>query len=307
MKERYSGIDIFRVVFACLIPLLHINLPLTLPVYIIRQYISRFGVPFFFAVSGMFLSRTITECGNLMVMKKQLFRIGKMLILWVCIYAPLFSRGKYTINEYLFLTPGYLWYLSAIFFAIIPFCLFGKTKVKYAIAVSLYFIGTFFGGNYQWLSGGRTGWYSNVFVSTRNGLFFAFPLMCVGEMAWRTKKSLYKLILTGILMIAEITFVGFHVTADADRSMYFLLPIFTLYFVSYIKEWNPPIRKKNLAGYSSAIYLMQYGLIWVGEKIFDFAGLTNLYWRWGVYIGVIAIPVIFYHLIKNGRLARVLF
>ena len=154
MKERYSGIDIFGVVFACLIPLLHISLPLTLPVYIIRQYISRFGVPFFFAVSGMFLSRTIKERGNLMAMKNQLFRIGKMLILWVCIYAPLFSRGKYTINEYLFLTPGYLWYLSAIFFAIIPFCLFGKTKVKYAIAVGLYFIGTFFGGNYQWLSGG---------------------------------------------------------------------------------------------------------------------------------------------------------
>lgn len=241
MKERYSGIDIFRVFFACLIPLLHISLPKSLPVYIIRQYVSRLGVPFFFTVSGMFLSIIIKKHGKMEAMKKQLIRISKMLFLWMCIYAPLFSRSDYTIKEYLFLTPGYLWYLSAMLFAIVPFCLFCNSKIKYIIASVLYIIGTLFGGNYQWLSGDIK-LYSDIFISTRNGLFFAFPLMCVGEMIWKTKKSLCKLLFTGILLIVEITFSGFHVTADADRSMYFLLPVFTLYFVSYIKEWNPSIR-----------------------------------------------------------------
>lgn len=154
MKSRYTGIDICRVMFACLIPLLHISLPDSIPLYIVRQYVSRLGVPFFFAVSGMFLSKAIADRGNLAAMKKQLWRIGVMLCIWFCIYAPLFSRGRYSINEYLFLTPGYLWYLSAMLFAVIPFCLIKNKSAKHGIAMLLYIVGTLFGGSYQWLSGG---------------------------------------------------------------------------------------------------------------------------------------------------------
>jgi surface polysaccharide O-acyltransferase-like enzyme len=154
MKSRYTGIDICRLAFACLIPLLHISLPDSLPLYIVRQYVSRLGVPFFFAVSGMFLSKAIADRGNLAAMKKQLWRIGVLLCIWFCIYAPLFSRGRYSINEYLFLTPGYLWYLSAMLFAVIPFCLIKNKSAKHGIAMILYIVGTLFGGSYQWLSGG---------------------------------------------------------------------------------------------------------------------------------------------------------
>ena len=140
MKSRYTGIDICRVMFACLIPLLHISLPDSIPLYIVRQYVSRLGVPFFFAVSGMFLSKAFADRGNLAAMKKQLWRIGVMLCIWFCIYAPLFSRGRYSINEYLFLTPGYLWYLSAMLFAVIPFCLIKNKSAKHGIAMILYIV-----------------------------------------------------------------------------------------------------------------------------------------------------------------------
>lgn len=70
MKSRYTGIDICRLAFACLIPLLHISLPDSIPLYIVRQYVSRLGVPFFFVVSGMFLSKAIADRGNLAAMKK---------------------------------------------------------------------------------------------------------------------------------------------------------------------------------------------------------------------------------------------
>ena len=307
MKSRYTGIDICRLVFACLIPLLHISLPPSVSLYIVRQYISRLGVPFFFAVSGMFLSKAIADKGNLTAMKKQFRRIGGMLCLWFCIYAPLFSRGRYSINEYIFLTPGYLWYLSAMLFALLPFCLIKDERAKYGIALILYIVGTLFGGSYQWLSGGGTGWYARIFLSTRNGLFFAFPLMCVGEMAWKAKASLHKLLITTILLFAEITFVGTHVSSDADRSMYFFLPLFTLYFVSVVREWNPKIPKADLAGYSSAIYLMQYGLIWAGGKALSVLNPTNPYWNWSVYILVLIAPVIFYRLIGNRKVAKLLF
>lgn len=307
MKSRYTGIDICRLVFACLIPLLHISLPPSTPLYIVRQYISRLGVPFFFAVSGMFLSKAIAGKGNLTAMKKQLRRIGVMLCLWFCIYAPLFSRGRYSINEYLFLTPGYLWYLNAMLFALLPFCLIKDERAKHGIALILYIAGTFFGGNYQWLSGGGTEWYAEIFLSTRNGLFFAFPLMCVGEMAWEAKDSMRKLLIAAGLLFAEITFVGAHVSNDVDRSMYFCLPLFTLYFISAVRKWNPKIQNADLAGYSSAIYLMQYGLIWAGGKVLGVLHLTNLYWNWAVYILVLIAPVIFYRLIRNRKVARILF
>lgn len=306
MKSRYTGIDLCRLIFACLIPLLHIGLPNSASLYIMRQYVSRLGVPFFFAVSGMFLSKAIADRGNWAAMKKQLWKIGRVLCLWFCIYTPLFNRGEYSINEYLFLTPGYLWYLSATLFAVFPFCLIGNKFLKHGTALILYFIGTLFSGSYQWLSDG-TGWYSRIFLSTRNGLFFAFPLMCVGEMAWKEKNSLRKLLIAAGLLFVEITFVGAHASSGADRSMYFFLPLFTLYFISVVREWNPKIGKIDLAGYSSAIYLMQYGLIWTGGKVLGVMQLTNLYWNWAVYILVLIAPVIFYRLIENRNVARILF
>lgn len=60
--KKYVGIDYGRFIFACLIPLLHI--PFSNPVVnVIAQYISRLGVPFFFGVSGFFLSKSIEKRG----------------------------------------------------------------------------------------------------------------------------------------------------------------------------------------------------------------------------------------------------
>lgn len=119
--------------------------------------------------------------------------------------------------------------------------------------------------------------------------------------------SMHKLLITTILLFAEITFVSAHVSSDADRSMYFFLPLFTLFFVSAVREWNPKIPPIDLAGYSSAIYLMQYGLIWAGSKVLSVLHLTDSYWNWTVYILVLTAPVVFYCLIGKRKAARILF
>lgn len=59
--RRYKGIDAGRLMFACFIPLLHIPLPHIFGVEVIQQYIARLGVPYFYAVSGMFLSKSLPE------------------------------------------------------------------------------------------------------------------------------------------------------------------------------------------------------------------------------------------------------
>ncbi len=59
----YTGIDLGKYFFACTIPLFHIaGRPVALGY--VSEYISRLAVPFFFIVSGFFLSNSITKKGR---------------------------------------------------------------------------------------------------------------------------------------------------------------------------------------------------------------------------------------------------
>ena len=211
-------IDIGRVIFACLIPLLHIAFPDSLGLDIVRQYISRLGVPFFFAVSGMFLCKSIKKYGEKEALKKYIIRVGRVLLIWLLIYSPILIACSESIlklvQEIIFKTPAFLWYLTGLLFASIPFCLVKNRKVLYGCAAALYVFGTIFGVSYKWLTGGLP-WYDSIFLTTRNGLFFGLPLLCVGELTWKAKKkSIPLLVISGLALIAEITFV----LAKAEKS-----------------------------------------------------------------------------------------
>ena len=80
----------------------------------------------------------------------------------------------------IFKTPGYLWYLSALLFAAVPFCLIKNRKLLYVFSIASYIVGTLFGGIYSEIVG-VCSLYDKIFLTTRNGLFFALPMMCVGE------------------------------------------------------------------------------------------------------------------------------
>ena len=158
--RKYKGIDIGRVIFACLIPILHIPFSDSIVIDVIRLYISRLGVPFFFAVSGMFLSRPIEKYGINAALKRYLFRVGRVLLIWLLIYSPLLIIGAESylklLQQILFKTPAFLWYLSSLLVAAIPFCLVKNRKVLYGCALVLYITGTCFGETYKWLLGGGT-------------------------------------------------------------------------------------------------------------------------------------------------------
>ena len=58
-------LDIMRVIMACLIPFLHIPKDDSfINIRLIEVYVSRLGVPFFFAVSGYFLYTSVEKNGN---------------------------------------------------------------------------------------------------------------------------------------------------------------------------------------------------------------------------------------------------
>ena len=54
MNKNLSLVELFKFVFAVLIVFLHINTSGT-EMFILMQYISRLGVPFFFATTGFLL------------------------------------------------------------------------------------------------------------------------------------------------------------------------------------------------------------------------------------------------------------
>ena len=188
LMRKYRGIDIGRLIFACLIPLLHIGMKGTVP-FVVQQYLARLGVPFFYAVAGMFLIKSIEKRGAFPALKQYAFRVGRMLLIWIVIYLPilLLREEGLTIKELIFRTPAYLWYLTGLLVAAVPFCLIKNRKVLLYLSLALYAFGTIFGEAYRKLTGGLP-LYETVFITTRNGVFFGLPLMCVGEATWKRER-----------------------------------------------------------------------------------------------------------------------
>lgn len=306
--RKYKGIDIGRVIFACLIPLLHIGTTNQVS-YIVKQYVSRLGVPFFFAVAGMFLSKSIERNGSSVALKKYTLKIGRMLLIWLTIYLPvlLLRQECVTIKEIVFKTPAYLWYLTGLLVAAVPFCIAKNRKMLLYFSLILYAFGALFGETYSWLTSGLPV-YESVFITTRNGIFFGLPLMCIGEVSWNREKTFcYEILILGGLLIAEITFVGMQVAQNADRSMYLVLPGFIYFLVIALRNWNPKVNTIYFGGISSAIYVMQFGVITVIMKAAAISGITGNWINWFTYLMVIIVPTVFYLLFRKTKVVKILF
>lgn len=285
-----------------MIPFLHIPFNDSPAITFVRQYISRLGVPCFFAISGFFLKQAMNDRGRVPALLHYEKRVGRLLITWLVIYSPILIASSSNmlkfVQEVLFLTPAFLWYLTALLVAAIPFCLIKNRKALWLISIVLYLFGTLLGENYSWLTGGAPRLYTTIFLTTRNGVFFALPLMCAGEASYSeihyTKKSgSLLLVATSLALFAEITYVGRHVYAGADRSMYLLLPLFSYYLIQVAKQVQVPCNTTVIRKATVAIYVMQFGIIYIFKKIYNYTGLTlDLYgaitWIFILLIGLVA-------------------
>lgn len=303
MRE-YKGIDIGRLVFACLIPFLHISFGGGM--LILQQYVARLGVPFFFAVSGMFLALRCENGHRMDVWKKYVLKIGRLLVVWLIIDLPaMIFRSEITIQTLIFETPGYLWYLTGLLVATIPFCFIRNRKILYMVSAILYIVGTIYGEAYEWLTGG---WplYMSIFLTTRNGVFFGLPMMCIGELTWKYNRNPRKgLAIATVFLVLEITFVGMHTTGYGI--MYLFLPAVCYYLIVALKAWQPEFDCPYAAGLSSSIYLVQYVIIAFMQKIVKIIGINTLIWSWITYFSVIACAVVIYFTLKNRKLGKILF
>lgn len=86
-----------------------------------------------------------------------------------------------------------------------------------------------------------------------------------------------------------------------------MLPLFIFALVLLFRDWNPKMDGLYLGGISSAIYVMQYGIIAVGTMALRKLNLTGTNAMWLVYITVVVIPVVVYWILRNKRIVKIIF
>ncbi len=109
------------------------------------------------------------------------------------------------------------------------------------------------------------------------------------------------------MLIAEITLVGLHVSPADDRSMYFFLPLFMYELVLLFRQWNPEINTQNCGGISSAIYLMQFGIITILIKAGEIIGIQSPLIHCLTCISLCIIPTAFYLILRNTKIVKIMF
>lgn len=300
-KSEFVFLDLFKFLFACTIPILHLAFRNhSILTTILQQYIARLGVPFFFCVSGFLLAIKLWNQENQrFILLHYLKHILRLYLVWMIIYLPLtiidythYNNITLAILDFLksalFLPPGFLWFLIACAFAAIPFCLISNRKLLYCCSIILYIIGVL-GNSYVYIIGAESSIYYKIFLTTRNGLFFALPFFCCGELIIYLRKKFTSKIMLSMsmvsffLLVIEISFVrtknSILAITGIDNSMYFLLPVFITFFITYLSQITSQISFKSLRIYSTGIYVMQYGFITFWSIIFAHIGaISNFDW-----------------------------
>lgn len=88
-------------------------------------------------MSGYFLSSSVQKKGTINAIKAYDFKIAVKLLFWLTLYTPFILIQKNQIDffqliqEFLFMTPAYLWYLTGLLVASIPFVLIHNKTYKY--------------------------------------------------------------------------------------------------------------------------------------------------------------------------------
>lgn len=158
-KQVIPSIDFMRVICAFMVVIIHTQSIGGNDVwgYIISQIIPRVAVPFFFMISGYFLSLSLTKKRDIRIIFKYLKRVIITYTLWSIIYyiisLPYIIRnnvpiGKATkhfmINFFSIGSSYHLWYFPALIFSVLVLAIFykfNKLKLLIVLSILLYMIG----------------------------------------------------------------------------------------------------------------------------------------------------------------------
>ena len=281
MKKNYNAIDLVKFICAIIVITVH-----THPLYetnetlnfISSNVIGRIVIPFYLLCAGYFFQQGILS-NSKDYYKKYLHRISKIYIIWSIITIP---AGILLISKYIDINPitsivgliigiiysgtyYHLWYMAALIFSI--FILYNLNKyirlrtllictlLLYCIGLTetYYHLFTILGLNHI------IDPYFNIFITTRNGLFFGLLFVCIGMILYKYPCRIkhikrYILLFSILLFIEAFTVKNYNLALDYNM---YISNIPLIYFlVSYLLRVNLTLNLdyKKLRVYSTLLY-----------------------------------------------------
>lgn len=249
---RNNNLDILKIVMAFLVVALHI-FPVSkiggvqgLISYEIASGITRIAVPTFFLISGYFLRNKLYDKAYLWKYAK---RILLLYVVWQFIYLPdlyrFYSLGWFSKTSMIFkLIYGYwhLWYLLATVLSVGLLYLIRDYSLKVKSLLLFLLLGIGYGYQIGMQSGnihhlGVQFLYESI-GTTRNFLFFGFPMMLLGTLydQWRgvvLKMQKYYSLLWLVLLVEAGLYYKLQVKA---MDFLLVLPLLSMLTFSIVKE-----------------------------------------------------------------------
>ena len=286
MKENRDFVDLSKLCFAFLIVFLHVDNN-NIIIRNIAQYVSRLGVPFFFTISGYFFYKKVNLEKNLLsVMRHTIKRLIKLYLVWIVIYMPILLKNlnksdKFQENimrfvqELLFMAPAFQWYTLALVVGIsITVYIYSKKSFGFTmiVLILIYVVGCF-GNTYLHILNLDNIFqgYLNIFLTTRNGLFFSsifiFIGIAIGKFEHKIcEKGKYKgaFIICLMVYFFEVYLVQSNPLKNDDCSMYITLPLVITFMCIVILKNDINVKySKDMRQLSTFIFCSQYGFIFV--------------------------------------------
>ena len=274
VKKQYAAVDIAKYVSALLVVCIH-----TYPLYEVSsllntywiQTVCRIAVPFFFTISGFFFFRKWSEDedDNKLILINYLMRLGKIYLIWTLIYFPYviwdYHQAGFSILNIIsylrdFLLNGsyyHLWFLPALMLGtVIVFFVYDKKGLSFTLKLSLvlYIIGYFinvYTNLWQQIPivSFFFAFFTKVFTTARNGIFFAPLFISMGLLLTKTKRlpkrtCFIGFIISFVLLVLEVTLYNVLGILRDLTSMYIALVPAVYFFVSWMLTLKMPYKEK---------------------------------------------------------------
>ena len=289
ITRTYQWIDVFKFIFCICIIVMHTNAPLP-GRYWIEKLVFRLGVPFFFAASGFFLSKSCRERGAGVAVKRYCLRLLQLLavfsVAWILQFwidcaiskAGVANVLGQTVQHILFYPMNALWYIQASIVGallLIPF--FKHNRIPVAIPIGLVLYGfALFCNNYYFLTDHTAvrpfiDGYMKLFLAPHNGVFIGFLFLALGAFAERHMRKMSPGTLWLLLVIcyaayaAEIVLIRKFATFTDDGAFYVmhtaLVPLL-LSLLTKLPEGTDAGRTMLFRRLSTGMYLLHLPLMW---------------------------------------------
>lgn len=333
-KKYYHAIDIARVVAAFVVVAVHTN-PLQdyteVGDYFINTVIGRLVVPFFFIVSGYFFGRKLvfdkpvsSDISHLFAFLKKIFMIY---VVWTLIYLPfqfiewLHSDDSweywFTYAHEVIMKGSYypLWYLTGLLVATaVSYMLFKMMKPALVLVITggLFLIGTAMNSYYDILQlDGLFQTYYELFLTTRNGLFFGSFYVSLGILLSKRSRTLpfrlnllFFFISLTLMTIEVFSLRQFEFSRGID--MWFMAVPTTYFLFAFLKQMD--IKDRAFFAYFRPLSLLMYvshGLFMIRFK--DLLEVNSILYFAVVLVGTVLLSVLIIFMSKRWKRLRMLY